>query len=399
MKPIPLRDPDGRVYAYACGECHHVVAFDPAPGGRLGRELVARRAERSRRRAARCCARPDHDVPVDDSSVELVAPAEPRACRPASGAELATRYGFKPMSAAEFAQNVGRELSRGSVRNAWRKSRLVTFLIRDLRYSAADEEWRRSVERLDRMESRASRDPWLARHVLRQVADEWLQHGQVDRARAVFRRISNSVVVKDPQLLELRQRLDDATEAVVLGESVYPACVPIHERWRGPRVLPEGQVQWMPGRVLAVDAQDVAFVVATPDSQRRVFKQRASVEDWTRWSGGSAPRVDMFFEIGFYGAEKDEVKVVEVRETLGAGDELVPGDPNDDEAPPRSAGSLVSAAPEERARQEVQRDVLATFLPAEIPTADEQRALVAFWNREGPAPSPVPQRKTRRRRR
>ncbi|MGO8993015.1 MAG: hypothetical protein ACLQVI_06790, partial [Polyangiaceae bacterium] len=89
MKPIPLRDPDGRVYAYACGECHHVVAFDPAPGGRLGHELVARRAERSRRRAARCCARPDHDVPVDDSSVALVAPAEPRARRPASGAELA----------------------------------------------------------------------------------------------------------------------------------------------------------------------------------------------------------------------------------------------------------------------------------------------------------------------
>ena len=115
VNPIPLRDPDGRLCAYACGECHHVVAFDPAPAGRLGRELVAR-AERSRRRAARCCARPEHNAPVDDSGVELVAPAEPRARRPASGAELARRYGFRPMSAVAFAQNVGRESSRGSVR-------------------------------------------------------------------------------------------------------------------------------------------------------------------------------------------------------------------------------------------------------------------------------------------
>ena len=54
---------------------------------------------------------------------------------------------------------------------------------------------------------------------------------------------------------------------------------------------------------------------------------------------------------------------------------------------------------ERRERKEAQRQVLATFLPHEIPTADEQRALVAFWNREGPAPSLVPRRKARRRRR
>lgn len=53
---------------------------------------------------------------------------------------------------------------------------------------------------------------------------------------------------------------------------------------------------------------------------------------------------------------------------------------------------------EERERQEAQREVLATFLPHEFPTADEQRALVAFWNREGPAPSLSPRRKSARRR-
>jgi hypothetical protein len=48
---------------------------------------------------------------------------------------------------------------------------------------------------------------------------------------------------------------------------------------------------------------------------------------------------------------------------------------------------------EERERQEARREILATFLPHEIPTAEEQRALVAFWNREAPAPS-LARRKT-----
>ena len=53
---------------------------------------------------------------------------------------------------------------------------------------------------------------------------------------------------------------------------------------------------------------------------------------------------------------------------------------------------------EERERLAARREILATFLPNEIPTADEQRALVAFWNREGPAPSLSQRRKKKRRR-
>jgi hypothetical protein len=56
---------------------------------------------------------------------------------------------------------------------------------------------------------------------------------------------------------------------------------------------------------------------------------------------------------------------------------------------------------EERERIEAQREILASFLPEEIPTADEQRALVAFWTRQGPNPttSRTPRRKRARRRR
>jgi hypothetical protein len=42
--------------------------------------------------------------------------------------------------------------------------------------------------------------------------------------------------------------------------------------------------------------------------------------------------------------------------------------------------------------------LLAGFLPDEIPTADEQQALGAFWNRQGPLPSLSRRRKKVRRR-
>jgi hypothetical protein len=47
---------------------------------------------------------------------------------------------------------------------------------------------------------------------------------------------------------------------------------------------------------------------------------------------------------------------------------------------------------EEREREEARREILATFLPHEIPSAEEQRALASFWNREGPAPSFAPRK-------
>ncbi len=51
---------------------------------------------------------------------------------------------------------------------------------------------------------------------------------------------------------------------------------------------------------------------------------------------------------------------------------------------------------EERARMEAEREVLAGFLPHEIPTTEEQRALVLFWNRQGPSPAFSRTRKRRR---
>lgn len=209
-----------------------------------------------------------------------------------------------------------REAVRLEPDNAWWNSRLVTFLISDLRYRKAEEEWRDSIERVDSQETRVQAGPWLARHLHRWVVLEWLRHGEVERARAVFRRIPVKVLREDPTLLELRQRMEDAVEAVTLGESVYPTHVPMEERWHAPRVMPErnGKEElrrWMPGRVLLVHDKKVTFVVVLP-GERRVFKQTVSLAKWKSWSI-TFPHAGAFFEMGFYGAKEKTVAVIEVR--------------------------------------------------------------------------------------
>ena len=113
VTPIPLRDPSGHVYAYACGGCRR-VASGVAGGEGFDAAHVAEHAERSRERAAQCCAGPERDEVADTSRAGRGAREERPAGRPASGAELAKRFGFRPMSEAEWIENVRRESLRAA---------------------------------------------------------------------------------------------------------------------------------------------------------------------------------------------------------------------------------------------------------------------------------------------
>ena len=197
--------------------------------------------------------------------------------------------------------------------NPWWNSRLITFLIKDLRYGAADAEWAKSLERVDPKGDRVRRSPLLARHFHCWVVEEWLRHGEVERAARVYRMIPRRWFDEHVVLERLRQRFEDALEAIELGESVYPADVPIAKRWQEPLMLQPTwneleRQDWMPGRVLKTAADAVSFVVASGGTERRVFKQTASIDEWKGWAG-SAPRQDQFFEMGFYGANKNVVHV------------------------------------------------------------------------------------------
>lgn len=60
MIPIPLTSPDGTVYAYACGACHHVADT----GHLLVRGEPGWQAEESKERAKACCTCFDCGAPL-----------------------------------------------------------------------------------------------------------------------------------------------------------------------------------------------------------------------------------------------------------------------------------------------------------------------------------------------
>lgn len=79
MTPIPLTAPDGTVYSYACGSCHHIggsgvmlVAHDA--------EAIARCAESSRLDAERCCRCTLCGIPNDRGRHLLSLSFWPRYC-------------------------------------------------------------------------------------------------------------------------------------------------------------------------------------------------------------------------------------------------------------------------------------------------------------------------------
>ena len=55
MNPFPLRAPDGRVYAYACGRCHHVSAGSSMAGRDRVSGPIALLVEASLGGATSCC--------------------------------------------------------------------------------------------------------------------------------------------------------------------------------------------------------------------------------------------------------------------------------------------------------------------------------------------------------
>jgi tetratricopeptide (TPR) repeat protein len=203
--------------------------------------------------------------------------------------------------------------------NPWWNGRLVTFLIEQSRFRAAEEEWRALQERVD-PDGAQVRGPSLALNMHRWVVQAWLDRGEVERARRVFNAIPLHVISEHRKLQELRHRLEDAEEVRQLGESVYPAGTPMEARWRESlyleRVNPHGAPlrEWFPGRVVHASSRGVRVVVATPDARpeaRQVVVRELTRDQWRRATGGTAlPRADSFIEVGTY--EDDLLRIVPV---------------------------------------------------------------------------------------
>lgn len=208
------------------------------------------------------------------------------------------------------AEEAFREAIRLEPNNPWWNGRLVTFLIEQSRFRAAESEWRALQEQVDPDGTQVRKGPSLALNVHRWVVQAWLNSGEVERARKVFDDIPPDVVALSPKLQRLRQHLGDAEEVRQLGEPVYPADTPVELRWKQPLYLDPVDARgqplqaWFPGRVVRAVAHGIRVVVATPEpspeSRQLVVKDLAR-DEWRKATGtASLPRVGTFIEVGTY---------------------------------------------------------------------------------------------------
>ncbi|MCP3137039.1 tetratricopeptide repeat protein [Pyxidicoccus xibeiensis] len=224
------------------------------------------------------------------------------------------------------AEEAFREAIRLDPANPWWNGRLVTFLIGQSRFRAAEQEWRALQERVDPDGTQVRQGPSLALNLHRWVVDSWLERGEVERARMVFNAIPMDVVGQHDKLQELRQKLEDAEEVRQLGEPVYPASVPVELRWKKARFLERVNghgsplKEWFPGRVVKATSQVVSVVVVTPETvpqSRQVVVKEVSREQWRRATGSKdLPRTDTFIEVGSYEDGSLSIVLVPSDETL-----------------------------------------------------------------------------------
>ncbi len=204
----------------------------------------------------------------------------------------------------------------------WYNGRLVTFLIEQARFRAADEEWNSALERMDPDREKVEGSTWLAKEAHRWVAKAWLRFGEVKRARAVLDDIPEDVFSEERWYHELRDAVLDAEEALLLGESVYPSTTPMSERWIVPREVvvapPDNRAlrSWFPGRVVALDADGIHLVLAVPHedaASRRLISRTLTREEWDRHAE-HAPEEGQFVFLAIYRDESPEGLVRIVRQ-------------------------------------------------------------------------------------
>jgi tetratricopeptide (TPR) repeat protein len=202
----------------------------------------------------------------------------------------------------------------------WYNGRLVTFLIEQARFRDADQEWRDTLERMDPTGEGVMRSPWLVGELHAWVVKAWLRFGEVRRARATFDSIPSYLVDQTPELGQLEEQLEDAEEAVALGESVYPSATPLRERWVQPQAVVANHAEdgaplraWYPGRIAAVDDTGVHLALAVPDEdpdQRRLIARTLTHEEWKKLGWSSASEAERrFVYLAIYGWPGDPERV------------------------------------------------------------------------------------------
>ncbi len=203
--------------------------------------------------------------------------------------------------------------------NPWWNSRLVTFLVAQGRLRAARTAWQEALSNVDPDGERAQSDDWLAQHLHHWVARGWLDAGRVADAFEVLEAIPERHFEDNTRLQKLRERVLDAVEADAIGGAVYPATVPMKERWtEKPRELPEEYQnspldQWFPGRIVHADTTGVDILYASRLSTTDYESHTTHIApaDWQRHGLGPSEEARGFVALGVYQNGQRLIRTVE----------------------------------------------------------------------------------------
>lgn len=197
--------------------------------------------------------------------------------------------------------------------NPWWQQRWIRFLIAHGTLAEARAAWQHAIRSIDPDGTRLRSSPWLALNLHFWVARRWLAVGRLDDARQVLSEVPERWLAQEAELRELVQILTAQEQSLALGESVYPASMPIAARWHHPRSLRPVRsgrrlVAWAPGRVVEARPTAVTVVVApTPDEAQQLS---FDAESWRRLAGEPAEDADGFFELGIYEGGEQVVRLV-----------------------------------------------------------------------------------------
>lgn len=114
---------------------------------------------------------------------------------------------------------------------------------------------------------------------LARIGHKLAEIGEADRAHRVIERISPELIEANPNLKQLKHKIDDAIEALELGERVYDPTIPMPDRWKRPPHLPETNDKgsklyaWYPCRISDVRPGEFSYFFAVPDSERKIYLQ------------------------------------------------------------------------------------------------------------------------------
>ena len=205
---------------------------------------------------------------------------------------------------AAYRQAVSPALQSGEANpghpNPWWNARLVTYLITGGKEEAAQRAWSAALEAIDPERQRVKESPWLSLHFHQWVVRAWLDVGNVARAREAFGLIPEHFGLTELKLKELKWRLEDAEEAELLAESVYPVNVDPARRWRQPQGEADDVTGWAPGRVVSADKNGVVVVMAEMREGKpvkRVVRTKFTAKQWLALTGARAQQAHGFFEL------------------------------------------------------------------------------------------------------